>query len=201
MDAIALVSAIYEVIKFMNECRQSAAKNDRSAADILGRLLVFEFHFVTLHNNARAGKFQDQSKMQALLRLCEAVQGAEKWVRKHLRAKNGGLVVWAKGRWHAKEHMEELEDIAMRIDRAVHDLTFSELQIQGRERATAQAGIEGFQEEVRGELGGLGRKVDALLQRATSASAAGGNGQLDQATKQEIAELCQTNIAEVNPEP
>ena len=204
MDAISLFSAIYEVLKFMNECRQSAAKNDHTAADILSRLLLFEPHLATHHTDAQEGRFQDQSKMQALLRLCDAVQAAEKWVRKHLRAKNGGLVVWAKGRWHAKEHMDDLEDIATRIDRAVHDLTFSELQAQGRVQATAQAGIEGFQEEVRGELGGLGRKVDALLQRAsrpTSPTPAGSNEQLDQATTHKIAELCQMNVAEVNPKP
>ncbi|KAJ1472755.1 hypothetical protein T484DRAFT_1839001 [Baffinella frigidus] len=201
MDAITVVCAMYEVFKFMHDCINSATKNDRTAGDILSRLLVFEPHLETIRSNVEAGRFQDQSKMQALLRLCDAVQGADKWVRKHLRAKNGGLVVWAKGRWHAKGNMEELEDIATRIDRAVQDLTFAEITDHNHLRATAQAGIEGFQEQLRGELGCLGRKVDALLQRAFGANAAASTAQLEETIKQEIAELCQINVAEVSETP
>jgi hypothetical protein len=51
----------------------------------------------------------------------------------------------------------------------VHDLTLSEVQEQGRAQATAyasaQAGINSFRVQVLGELGGVARKVDALLQR------------------------------------
>jgi hypothetical protein len=61
--------------------------------------------------------------------------------------------------------MDELEDIATRIDRAVHDLTLSEVAAQGRAQASAQAGINEFRVQVLGELGGVARKVDALLQR------------------------------------
>ena len=64
--------------------------------------------------------------------------------------------------------MDELEDIATRIDRAVHDLTLSEVAAQGRVQASAQAAINEFRVQVLGELGSVARKVDALLQRPTA---------------------------------
>ena len=70
----------------------------------------------------------------------------------------------AGGRWHAKAQMDELEDIATRIDRAVHDLTLSEVAAQGHAQASAQAAINEFRVQVLGELGSVARKVDELLQ-------------------------------------
>ena len=64
--------------------------------------------------------------------------------------------------------MAVLKDITTRIDSAVRDLTLTEVQTQGRMQiwahASAQAGIDQSRMQVLGELGGVARKVDALLQ-------------------------------------
>ena len=48
----------------------------------------------------------------------------------------------ARPRWHAKEHMDSLDEIATRVDRAVQDLTLSEVEAQGRAQARAHASAQ-----------------------------------------------------------
>ena len=48
-------------------------------------------------------------------------------ISKHTGTKRGGVVTWVKGAWNAAGNTQELNDVEARIDRAVSDLTLSEV--------------------------------------------------------------------------
>ena len=76
--------------------------------------------------------------------------------------------------------MEKLDEISKAIDRAVLDLTLSEVYAQGQKQTTAQEGFRQFERHVVGALAGIqgaqrfeeqvlvdvAREVHALLQDA-----------------------------------
>ena len=72
-------------------------------------------------------------------------------------------------RYKAADKKQELEDIALSIDRAVQDLVRSEVFAQGRAQASAQHAIHAFFEQVLAQQGETACKVDQILQDATGA--------------------------------
>jgi hypothetical protein len=48
-------------------------------------------------------------------------------IGKHTGTKRGGVVTWVKGRWTAQGDTHDLKDVETKIDRAMHDLLFSEV--------------------------------------------------------------------------
>jgi hypothetical protein len=127
MDALEALNTIYGIIKFFKDMDETASKNILTAKDIQGRLFVFEPRLITIKIALEQKLLPDDQKL-ALVRLCEAVREAERWINTLLQPKTGWVLTWASCRWNSAPNEEELRAIAKRIDRAVIDLTFTETQ-------------------------------------------------------------------------
>jgi len=128
MDAVSVIKEIVAAVQYLQEVHAVAKKVYEGTADMLGRLLAITPNLDSIEGDLQRGLFETPGQLQALLRLNDAVQAAEKLVSKLSGTKRGGVVAWAQGAWNAKSNMQQLEEVGTRIDRAVQDLTLSEVR-------------------------------------------------------------------------
>ena len=151
MDAVSAVKEIITAVLYLQEVQAMSRKIHEETANMLGRLLGIVSYLDAIQRDLQDGRFQDPGRLQQLLRLKDTVQAAEQLISKLSGTKRGGVIAWAKGAWSVKSNMQELQDVAQRIDRAVSDLTLSEVR-------------NGFVHQVSRRLHGLRFGVQRQLQ-------------------------------------
>ncbi|KAJ1485395.1 hypothetical protein T484DRAFT_1793585 [Baffinella frigidus] len=143
MEAISLVKELYVLVRYLQEVHEVAEKMKDETAEMLGRLLAIAPHLDSIEEDLQRGRFKEEGALLTLRRLHSVVAAAEQLVSKLSGTKRGGVIVaWAKGTWNAKSNMEQLRNMATRLDSAVGDLTFSAVR-HGFEQQVSRA-LEGF---------------------------------------------------------
>ena len=127
LDAVSAMKEILAAVKHLYEVREMAVKLQEKLADMMARLLAFEPHLASIQHDLQRGRFRDPGQLHALLRLHTAVLAAEWLISTHPGTKRGGVIAWAKGAFHAQGDTDEFKDVEAAIDRAVQDLTLSEV--------------------------------------------------------------------------
>jgi len=151
MDAVSAVKEIVTAVLYLQEVHAMSRKIHDETADMLGRLLGIVSYLDAIQRDLQDGRFEEPGRLQQLLRLNDTVQAAEQLVSKLSGTKRGGVIAWAKGTWNVKSNMQQLQEVATRIDRAVSDLTLSEVR-------------NGFENQVSRKLQGLRFGVQRQLQ-------------------------------------
>ena len=128
MDAVSAVKEIVTAVLYLQEVHAMSQKIHEEAAEMLGRLLGIVSYLDAIQKDLQDGRFEDPGRLQQLLRLNDTVQAAEQLVSKLSGTKRGSVIAWAKDAWNVKSNMQKLQDVAQRIDRAVSDLTLSEVR-------------------------------------------------------------------------
>ena len=144
MNAASAVAEIVNAVFYLQQVYEMSQKIHEEVADMLGRLMAIAPHIVSIQIDLERGRFKDPGQLEPLLRLKDTVQAAEKLVSKLSGTKRGGVVAWAKGAWKVKSNMQQLQEAATSIDRAVIDLTLSDVKL-------------GFMHQVGHTLQGLGQ--------------------------------------------
>ena len=128
MDAVSAVKEIFAAAFYLQEVHAMSQQIHEDAADMLGRLLGIVSSLDAIQKELQDGCFRDSGRLTLLQRLKDTVLAAEQLVSKLTGTNRRGVFAWAKGMWNAKSNTQDLEAMATRIDRAVSELTLSEVR-------------------------------------------------------------------------
>jgi hypothetical protein len=120
--------------------------NDTTARDLVDRFFVFVPHVHEVQISLAGGATLPPARHAALQRLLAAIEDVKALLVLIFRPK-GGIISRCRGVLAAKERRTELQALALRIDRAVIDLTLVEASQRGEGGASAYGALD----EMRGE--------------------------------------------------